>query len=163
MIHYENLDLTTVKAGIIAHGVNCQGKMGSGVALALRNRFPGVYKAYRGFWEKNEKNRASLLGHVLFVDTLEGVKAIGLELIIDNIFTQLYYGHDGAKYANPEAIDQGLTTVVHLARQRGLPIYMPKIGCNLGGLDWETEVKPVVEKIAESYPDVEFFVCEYKG
>jgi len=163
MIHYETLDLTTIKMGIIAHGCNCQGKMGSGVAFALRQRFPIVYKAYRSYWEKNQKNKAGLLGFVLYVDTQEGVKAIGLELFVANIFTQLYYGRDGAKYANPEAIEQGLSTVASFARQRKLPIYMPKIGCNLGGLNWEEEVKPVVEKVAANFPDVEFFVCDYKG
>ena len=25
---------------------------------------------------------------------------------------------------------------------------MPKIGCGLGGLDWDTEVKPIVEKLS---------------
>lgn len=163
MIHYENLDLTTVSAGIVAHGVNCQGKMGSGVALAIRQKWPSVYKAYRAYWEKNQRDKAGLLGFVLYVDTQEGIKAFGLELYVANIFTQLYYGRDGAKYANPEAIEQGLTTVAAFARQRKLLVYMPRIGCNLGGLDWETEVKPVAEKVAGLFPDIEFVVCDYKG
>jgi len=41
-----------------------------------------------------------------------------------------------------------------------LPIYMPRIGCGLGGLDWDTEVGPIVEKINELYPRVEVFVCD---
>ena len=163
MIEYQTLDLTTVQAGIVVHGVNCQGKMGSGVALAIRNRWPGVYKAYRSEFEKRGKNNASLLGFVQFVNTGEGVKAFGLELYVANLFSQLYYGRDGAKYANPEAISQGLATVAEFARTRKLPVYMPKIGCNLGGLNWETEVKSVVESIANLYQDITFIICDYKG
>lgn len=33
--------------GILVHGCNCKGVMGSGVAAAIRNRWPDVYKAYR--------------------------------------------------------------------------------------------------------------------
>lgn len=163
MIAYEDLDLTTVKAGIITHGVNCQGKMGSGIALAIRERWSVNYRAYRSYFEKNEKNKAGMLGFVLYVDTGEGIKALGLELIIANIFSQLYYGNDGAKYANPEAIRQGLNTVFSLAEQRGLTVFMPKIGCNLGGLNWETEVEPIVNNLAESFPTVAVVVSTFKG
>jgi hypothetical protein len=41
-----------------------------------------------------------------------------------------------------------------------LPLYAVKIGCLRGGLDWETEVKPVFEQLADKYKDVEFFVCD---
>jgi O-acetyl-ADP-ribose deacetylase (regulator of RNase III) len=160
MITYDKLDLRTVTAGIVVHGVNCQGKMGSGVALAIRQKWPSVYKAYKTYWEKNQNNRAGMLGFVLYVDTGAGLNLTGLQLYIANIFTQLYYGNDGAKYANPEAIEQGLSTVASLANQRSLPIYMPKIGCGLGGLDWETEVRPIVEKISAAFPNVAIHVCE---
>lgn len=34
------------KAKIIAHQVNCQGKMNSGVAKEVRQRYPHVYRDY---------------------------------------------------------------------------------------------------------------------
>jgi len=160
MLHYEKLNLTTVKAGIVVHGCNCQGKMGSGIALAIRNRWPNVYQAYREYWSKNQKNKAGLLGFVQFVDTLEGVKAFGLELYVANLFSQLYYGHDGSRYANPEAIAQGLITIIEFARARQLSVYMPRIGCNLGGLNWDVDVKPIVEKLTAVNPDIDIFVCD---
>ena len=163
MISYVDLDLTTTTRGIVVHGVNCQGRMGTGIAKAIRNRWPSVYKAYMSFCEKHQRNKAGMLGFVLYVNTDEGLRLVGLEHYVANVFTQLYYGRDGAKYASPAAIEQGLSTVVSMAEMRGLPVYMPKIGCNLGGLDWETEVKPIVEKIGEEYPSVEIYVTDYKG
>jgi hypothetical protein len=31
---------------------------------------------------------------------------------------------------------------------------MPKIGCGLGGLDWEKEVLPKIQQALESFPEV---------
>lgn len=33
-------------------------------------------------------------------------------------------------------------------------VYLPRPGCGIGGLDWETEVKPLCEKYLENYPNV---------
>ena len=41
-----NGDITKCNADIIAHQVNCKFVMGGGVALALRKRWPVVYKKY---------------------------------------------------------------------------------------------------------------------
>ena len=39
-------DITNSKANYICHQVNCQGAMNSGVAKAIREKWPRVYKAY---------------------------------------------------------------------------------------------------------------------
>ncbi len=39
-------DLFCSDARIIAHQVNCQGKMGSGVALQVKRKYPNVYNEY---------------------------------------------------------------------------------------------------------------------
>ena len=36
-------------ATVICHQVNCQGKMNSGVAKAIRNKYPRVYEEYVGY------------------------------------------------------------------------------------------------------------------
>ena len=40
-------DITLESSGLIIQGVNCQGAMGSGIALAIKNRWPEVYDAYK--------------------------------------------------------------------------------------------------------------------
>ena len=47
MIKYKIGDLLTAPQKCIAHQVNCQGVMGSGVARAIRNEYPkGTSKKY---------------------------------------------------------------------------------------------------------------------
>src|SRR5271167_114181 len=46
-IKYLNKDITTVDEGIIAHGCNCQGVMGSGVARFLRDKYPQIFPYYQ--------------------------------------------------------------------------------------------------------------------
>jgi len=154
MLHYANQDVTTVEAGVICHGVNCQGKMGSGVAKAIRAKWPSVYEAFLKMG-----SGADLLGEV----DLVGVNNDG-SLFVANCYTQVSYGSDGRRYADPEAIRQALTSVAVFADMRWmvgnpLHVYLPEIGAGLGGLDWDTEVKPIVEKIASNWPNVEFTVC----
>ena len=40
-------DITKSNADYICHQVNCQGVMGSGVAKAIRDKWPQVYEEYK--------------------------------------------------------------------------------------------------------------------
>lgn len=51
---YIKKDITTVNWGIIAHGVNCRGRMSSGVAAAIRSKWPIVYDKYREMYDDGE-------------------------------------------------------------------------------------------------------------
>ena len=44
MIRYIKGDITKSNCDIICHQVNCQGKMNSGVAKAIRAKWPKVYE-----------------------------------------------------------------------------------------------------------------------
>lgn len=88
-------DVTTPIKGIIGHGVNCQGVMGSGVALAIRKKFPKAYEEYIQLC--SEKKPEELLGTVQMVKITD-------ELYIANLFTQLNFGGDGGVYASLDAI-----------------------------------------------------------
>ena len=46
-IQIVHADLFTHHGGAIAHGVNCKGAMGSGVAKAIKAKFPEMYRSYR--------------------------------------------------------------------------------------------------------------------
>jgi O-acetyl-ADP-ribose deacetylase (regulator of RNase III) len=141
MIKYLQKDLTTIECGVIIHGCNAQGVMGSGVALALRTKWPQIFKSYRTLCEAYNFNH-QLLGCVDFV-TVNSYA--GKEVVVGNIITQQTYGKDGRRYADPKAIDMGLEQACMYAKHLFLPLYMPRIGCSLGGLNWEKDVEPIVE------------------
>ena len=67
-IKFYNGDLLDSTAGIIAHQVNARGVMGSGVALAIKTKYPEVFKSYREFFETGNLK----LGKVDFAKTNDG-------------------------------------------------------------------------------------------
>lgn len=135
-------DITTVEGpAIIAHGVNCQRVMGSGVAKALYTKWPTVRSEYM--------NRESQkLGDIQCV-------VVGDGIIVVNCFTQQYYGRIRAhRYASAIAVERCLAEVAG-----GFPgaIHIPRIGCGLGGLNWEQDVLPILEGI-ELVSETEFII-----
>lgn len=142
--YYIIKDITTVESGVIVHGVNCQGVMGSGVALAIKKKWPQVYEQYREFfnWETRQYHDITrLLGQINPV-------IIKPDLIIINAFTQEYYGKDGKKYVSYDAIDKCFKLSIDYAYINNLPIYFPQIGAGLGGGDWR-----IIEQIIDSNLD----------
>ena len=153
MINYIKKDIITVDNGIIAHGVNCQGVMGSGVAKAIRNKWPEVYEIYRDL-----PRGKGLLGVCNLVTLEQG------RLYVANCYTQVFYGYNG-RFASPDAIKSSLESVYMWAEHYKLPIYLPKIGAGRGGLDWKTEVLPIIEYCDNSVNTVdekiETYICEW--
>ena len=154
MIKYLKMDVTTANSGIIAHGVNCQGVMGSGVALAIKNKFPAVYQLYSDLCEDTRafSDTKVLLGRVQHCK-------INDELYVANCFTQDFYGKDGKQYASYDADRICIGNLFQAARILELPIYMPKIGCGLGGLEWG-KVQKILEENQNNQPNTNVFVCE---
>ena len=146
---YINKDITTIDAGIIAHGVNCQGVMGAGVAKAIRDKWPIVYERYKGL-----PTGAGMLGSAHMVNIVDST------LYVFNCYTQVFYGKNG-RFANADAIRKSLDEVFGWASAYFLTIYLPKIGAGLGGLDWKTEVEPIIKELETKYPTVNVAICEY--
>ena len=132
-------DITTVTRGVIPHGVNCQGKMASGVAKAIKEKWPLVYDEFM----KCETG-AKMLGKAHEVK-------VGEDLYVVNCYTQEYYGRDGRQYASVDAVHEALAHVFLFAEYKNLDVHMPKIASGLGGLDWESDVKPIIEEYMSRY------------
>lgn len=150
---YLNKDITTVERGIIVHGVNCQGVQGAGVAKSIKDKWPQTFKPYYLHCVLNNKNGRNLLGSVVFVE-------INPNLFVAHVFSQEFYGRKNKKYADINAIKKGLKIVFDDAQRKTLPVFSVKIGCGLGGLDWDTEVKPIYEDMYKKYKDIELFIVE---
>lgn len=152
--------ITSAKAGVIIHGVNCQGVMGRGVALAIRERWPVVYQQYRALYSKRPYHRyPDLLGtiQVCYTDPLAqidlGMEVDGNQLWVINAFTQFNYGADGKKYVDDAALDRSLRLsfdwiIANNIRQ----VHMPLIGCSLGGITPSIFI-PLVYGIIQEYDD----------
>lgn len=141
MIHEKTGDLLEAN-GVILHGVNCQGVMGSGVALSIKERWPEVFNAYREFYENKPIIGPQTLG------TIQPIWVDHPHKLVVNCFTQWNYGKKGIKYASYDAIDQCMVAVVRFVSARSEPsarnINFPLIGCDRGGLHW-----PVVREIID--------------
>lgn len=137
MIKIIDGNLLDSKTDIIAHQVNCQGAFNSGVAKAIREKYPVVYDTYY----KTCKENPRLLGKVQEV-------RIGENRICANLFAQERYGYDGKKYTNIKALRKCFITLKHLCEFYDCSVAMPfKIGCVRGGADWDNEVYPMIEEI----------------
>ena len=137
------------KAKYICHQVNCQGKMGSGVARAIRERYPVVYKEYSKKCGENE-SKASLLGTVQVIRC----GAWEHEVFVCNLFGQLNYGYDGKVYTDVKALESCFR-FLNVIVPEGETIAMPyMIGCGLGGADWYVVRKLIERELGQRY-DVE--------
>lgn len=141
--------MVTIKTGnvfdstaeFICHQVNCQGKMNSGVAKEVRQRYPKVYRNYVRDCESAADSH-TLLGNAIgyFVDN-------GDRCIV-NCFGQDTYGYDGQQYTNVEALKKALSSVAVTAKVTKCKVAMPyKIGCVRGGADWDNEVYPMIQEV----------------
>jgi O-acetyl-ADP-ribose deacetylase (regulator of RNase III) len=151
-MRYEARDITTVQApALIAHGVNCSDAMGSGVARAIYMKWPTVKSQYH-------THGSMELGDAQFVEIYTEEN-----LVVANCFTQQNYGRTGEKFADLWAIEKALYKAAQYAifTMDISSIHIPKIGSGLGGLDWNTEVRPLLEGIEEMwYKDgLQFVVC----
>ena len=137
MIEVIQGDLLKHKTDILVHGVNCRGKMASGIALAIRKLYPKVYTDYIEMWSRYYREPEFLLGKVIYTEINSG-------LIIASAFTQLNYGYCGKKYVSYDAVDTAFADINHKAVELNMVIKFPMIGCGLGGGNWN-----IVSKIIE--------------
>lgn len=104
-----------------AHGCNCAGAMGAGIAVEFKRRFPRMFDEYR---QRCADGRFGL-GDV-FVWS-EG------DLTVYNLGTQEHW----RKKAQLAALAKAVGRMVTLAEKGGIDrVALPQIGAGLGGLDW---------------------------
>jgi O-acetyl-ADP-ribose deacetylase (regulator of RNase III) len=127
------------KAQAFAHGCNCQGSMGAGIARGFRDRYPSMYEEYRS--RCKAQPRQFNLGDVwLWKDERRPW--------VFNLGTQEGYWHARASY---DAIEEALTRMRALAEAEGVQrIAMPRIGVGHGGLSWK-KVRLIIERVFEDW------------
>lgn len=125
---------------LVCHQVNCMGKMGAGLALSIRKAFPSVYRVYK---EKCDDGMAQL-GDVQYCSVLGDAN-----YVIVNVFGQYGYGR-GQCQTNYEALGKAFAKI-HQAFPNEVVRIPYKMGCGLGGGDWNT-VLNIIKESFEGQP-----------
>jgi len=148
--------INSVEEGIIIHGCNAQGVMGSGIALQIRNKYPDCYLGYKNTLVEFRKGGIDPMGLVIpYYD--------GLRLIICNAITQDGFGRgEGKRYVNYEALQKCFEQAAEMAHTNKAHIHYPQIGAGLGGGDWSI-ISDIIETAFQPYPEVKRTLWIYQA
>lgn len=157
LIQYRVGSITDADQKIIAHGCNLRGKMGKGVAKAIRDKWPEAFLAYEHeimsgeaklgdvVWARSERD------NTLFEQRPEAPW-------IANVITQERIGNDGTRFVSYDAIDVGLRRVAQraLSELDASVVAIPAIGSGLGGGNWR-----IIAEIIHAINGVDWMVYAY--
>lgn len=124
MITHVTGDLLASDEKFIAHGVNCLGLMGAGIAKAIAVKHPVVEKVYR---EECTERRLLPGGCLAVMDK-------AADRYVFNLATQNSPGRDATYWRVAMAFGNMFEHCVAWGIKR---VGIPRIGCGIGGLDWE--------------------------
>lgn len=116
---------------MIGHGANCQGIMGAGIAAQIKERYPAAYYA----------DIYSSLGPI---DKLGNFTCTPEEDIF-NFYTQFSPGRNANYIWVRSCLKKFSYCYPHPFK-----IGLPKIGCGIGGLNWEI-VKSIIQRELADY------------
>lgn len=133
------------KSGILVHGCNAQGVMGSGIAASIRHAWPQAYEDYRYEFDTHGLK----VGDVIFSDV-----DAGAGLYIANAITQKNYGPGDKKYVSYTGVADCMKKVAQEANDRGLSVHYPLIGAGLAGGDWGV-LQACIDEAFREFPNVE--------
>lgn len=141
-------DALGAHTGIIVHGTNCLGIMGSGIALAVRNKYPQAYHIYRQKFETNGLK----LGDISFVEVAP------LKFIV-NANTQESVGTH-QRQVSYDAVVECFEKINRLAGWIEdtyvvkLDVIFPMIGAGLGGGDWNIIERIILETVSDDFTKI---------
>jgi O-acetyl-ADP-ribose deacetylase (regulator of RNase III) len=147
MIAYVVSDLFQSPAQVLVNPVNTVAAMGKGVARDFRQFYPKMYDQYRSLCERGEFQ----IGQLWLYKTAH-------KWILN--FPTKQHWRDPSK---PEYIEAGLRKFAATYAEKGITsISFPMLGSGLGGLDWETQVRPLMERYLASLP-INIFIHVYNA
>ena len=153
-VEYISGDLFANRVGAqaLAHGCNCQGSMGAGVAVGFRQRYPEMYEEYRRRCKATPRELSP--GDVYLFKPPAG----DARPWVFNLATQEGYWRSRATY---EAVEQTLRRMRELAEAEGITsVAMPRIGAGLGGLSWK-KVRTIIDGVLGDWPGTAYVYDTY--
>ena len=130
-------DILLRKADAIAHGVAPMDHFDSGLAAAIRQDYPSLYKDFRHYCQTYHPKP----GEVWLWQSADKRK-------IFNLLTQeppvSASGHPGR--ASLSAVRHALKKLAHLVQEEKIQsLALPKVATGVGALEWD-DVKPIIEE-----------------
>ena len=131
-------DILLTKADALAHGVAPNDNFANGLALALRERWPAMYKDFRHYSQTVSPKTGELWSWA----GVGGVRIV-------NLFTQEPAAGHGANHPGRATVEnvnhclKALCKVIEAEKFKS--VALPRLATGVGGLDWK-DVKPLMEK-----------------
>lgn len=137
MIIYVKGNIFESPAQVLVNTVNTVGVMGKGIAKQFKDIYPEMFAQYQVFCENKD----------LDIGKLWIYKSDHKWIL--NFPTKKHWRSP----SKLEYIEAGLEKFVSTYEEKGITsISFPLLGCGNGGLDWENEVKPLMEKYLRPLP-----------
>lgn len=129
-------DLFTLSVDAIVNPVNCYGVSGAGLARQFKERLPDNQAFYESVYAKGELVPGSV---AIFIT------ARSIPKYVVNFPTKRHWTND----SKIEDIKSGLAALATALTTYDIKsIGIPALGCGLGGLEWETQVLPLLKEFA---------------
>ena len=147
MIGYLNKTVFNSNCDGLVNTVNCVGAMGAGLALEFSLRYPEMKKKY----EDDCKSKRVKIGEIITYKEKD--------CLIVGFPTKLHW-----KYPSElKWISDGLDYMARHYKEWNIrSIAIPPLGCSNGGLNFELEVKPLIESKLKDI-DLDVFICVDPG
>ncbi len=137
MLRYVDSPLFDSSARVLVNTVNTVGVMGKGVALEFKKRYPDMYNLYR-----DHCNAGRLRVGQLWLYRTPGRWVL-------NFPTKAHWRSP----SKIEYIRAGLEKLIVTYQDRGIDsLSFPLLGCGNGRLDFDTQVRPLMEHYLRSLP-----------
>lgn len=147
MLMYLEESIFSSPAKVLVNTVNTVGVMGKGLALEYKKLYPDMFDAYQVQCEAGHFTIGSLL---LYKTPNKWVL---------NFPTKKHWRSP----SRVEYIEAGLVSFVERYREFEISsISFPQLGCGHGDLDWESQVRPVMERHLSRLP-IDVFVHIYSA
>ena len=131
-------NIVEAQTDVIAHQVNCQGVMRTGVAKDIRAKWPKVYNRYRKIYGRYYKFLRCYynLGKCQYISIKSSQNVLPRYIV--NLFAQDDYGYDGKQYTDLDALESCFANLGVFCEKNNYSLALPyKIGCGRGGADWD--------------------------
>lgn len=161
MIEFVKGDIFESHCFAAVNPVNCVGVMGAGLAFQFKKRYPQMFNEYKKRCDNMEMkvgrnyfwmNPKALQSHIRCTDYGEFANII--------CFPTKYHWKDDSQIEWIKAGLLDLYNYVKVNYGHGCSIAIPKIGCGLGNLDWERDVKPEIIRILGKLEHIDIKVYE---